>query len=214
MIHVVGLTGGIGCGKSTIAKMFEKKGIGVIDADLVAHELGRINQPLYNEIKKYFDNKGIDVLNDDGSLNRKLLRELVFSNDIYYRWITITSTKHVCEGIKYTLDSIRALNEGTGINTYVILDCPLLFEVGWNATICDFNIVTYVTEETQIRRASERDNNSIEQIKRIMEKQYSTEEKIMLMCGEDTIIVNEGSVEMTQAQVDRTHALIMCIIGE
>ncbi len=157
----IGLTGGIGCGKSTVTKIFEQLKTPVIDADEIAHQLVAIGQPALAQIKQEY---GSDILNLDGSLNRKLLRELIFSD---------CRQKQKLEAILHPLvyQSIQAkLKQLT--TPYCIICIPLLFETNM-AYLVDRVLVVDCPVETQIERLQKRDNMTIERIQSIIDSQVS-----------------------------------------
>jgi dephospho-CoA kinase len=157
----IGLTGGIGCGKSTVTKIFEQLKTPVIDADEIAHQLVAIGQPALAQIQQEY---GADVLNPDGSLNRKLLRELIFSD---------CKQKQKLEAILHPLvyQSIQAKLKQ--LNTpYCIICIPLLFETNM-AHLVDRILVVDCSVETQIKRLQKRDNMTIERIQSIIDSQVS-----------------------------------------
>lgn len=157
----IGLTGGIGCGKTTVARVFEQLKTPVIDADEIAHQLVAIGQPALARIRQEF---GKDVLNPDGSLNRKKLRELIFSDP---------KQKQKLESILHPLvyQSIQA--ELNRLNTpYCIICIPLLFETNMTHLV-DRILVVDCSVETQIERIRKRDNMTIERIQSIIDSQVS-----------------------------------------
>ena len=157
----IGLTGGIGCGKSTVARVFEQLKTPVIDADEIAHQLVAIGQPALAQIQQEF---GTDVLNPDGSLNRKKLRELIFSDP---------EQKQKLESILHPLvyQSIQA--ELKQLNTpYCIICIPLLFETNMTRFV-DRILVVDCPVETQIERVRKRDKMTRERIQSIIDSQVS-----------------------------------------
>jgi dephospho-CoA kinase len=157
----IGLTGGIGCGKTTVAKIFEQLKTPVIDADEIVHQLVAIGQPALAQIQQEY---GADVLNPDGSLNRKLLRELIFSD---------CKQKQKLEAILHPLvyQSIQA--ELKQLNTpYCIICIPLIFETNMTHLV-DRILVVDCSVETQIERLRKRDNMTIERIQSIIDSQVS-----------------------------------------
>jgi dephospho-CoA kinase len=157
----IGLTGGIGCGKTTVARFFEQLKTPVIDADEIAHQLVAIGQPALARIRQEY---GKDVLNPDGSLNRKKLRELIFSDP---------KQKQKLESILHPLvyQSIQA--ELNRLNTpYCIICIPLLFETNMTHFV-DRILVVDCSVETQIERIRKRDNMTMERIQSIIDSQVS-----------------------------------------
>ena len=157
----IGLTGGIGCGKTTVARLFEQLKIPVIDADEIAHQLVAIGQPALNQIQQEF---GSDVFNQDGSLNREELRELIFSDP---------NLKQKLESIVHPLvyQSIQAELEQLN-SPYCIICIPLLFETNMTRFI-DRILVIDCPVETQIERVHKRNNITIERIQSIIDSQVS-----------------------------------------
>jgi dephospho-CoA kinase len=157
----IGLTGGIGCGKTTVAKIFEQLKTPVIDADEIAHRLVAVGQPALARIKHEY---GADVLNPDGSLNRQKLRDLIFSD---YK------QKQKLESILHPLVYQAIHSEVERLNTpYCIICIPLLFETNM-AHLVDRVLVVDCSVETQIERLRKRDNMSIERIQSIIDSQVS-----------------------------------------
>jgi dephospho-CoA kinase len=157
----IGLTGGIGSGKTTVARIFEQLKTPVLDADEIAHQLVAIGQPALAQIQQEF---GTGVFNPDGSLNRKKLRELVFSDP---------KQKQKLEAILHPLvyQSIQAKLKQ--LNTpYCIICIPLLFETNMTYLI-DRILVVDCSVETQIERVRKRDDMTIERIQSIIDSQVS-----------------------------------------
>ena len=157
----VGLTGGIGCGKTTVAKVFAQLNIPVIDADEIAHRLVAIGQPALSQIQQEF---GADILSPDGSLNRKKLRELIFSD---------LKQKQKLESILHPLVYQAIQAELKQLNTpYCIICIPLLFETNMSHFV-DRILVVDCSVETQIERVRSRDNLTVERIQSIIDSQAS-----------------------------------------
>jgi dephospho-CoA kinase len=157
----IGLTGGIGCGKTTVAKIFEQLQIPVIDADEIAHRLVAIGQPALAQIQREF---GTEVLNPDGSLNRKILRELIFSD---------CKQKQKLESILHPLIYQSIQSELKRLSTpYCIVSIPLLLETNMTRLV-DRVLVVDCSVETQIERLRKRDNMTIERIQSIIDSQVS-----------------------------------------
>jgi dephospho-CoA kinase len=157
----IGLTGGIGCGKTTVAKIFEQLKIPVIDADEIAHQLVAIGQPALAQIQQEY---GTNVLNPDGSLNRKILRDLIFSD---------CKQKQKLESILHPLVYRSIQAELKRLNTpYCIICVPLLFETNMTHLV-DRILVVDCSVETQIERLQKRDDITIERIQSIIDSQVS-----------------------------------------
>jgi len=162
---IIGLTGGIGSGKSTVANEFKALGIEVVDADLVAREVVAPGQPALAEIELYF---GQEVINYDGELNRAKLRQVIFSSEQKKQWLNNLLHPIIREAL------LTQLAQAT--SQYVILEAPLLLE-NKLTQYTDFTLVVDVPETLQIERAMLRDNNSRSQIQAIIDAQISRQER-------------------------------------
>jgi dephospho-CoA kinase len=187
----IGLTGGIACGKSTVAAMLVARGAILVDADAIAREVVEPGSPALGEIAARF---GQDVINDDGSLHRKRLGEIVFADP---------SAKRDLEQILHP--RIRQLmmgrmrkNESLYPDKLVVVDVPLLYESqleSWFSKV----MVVYVPREIQLSRLIGRDNLTTEQAERRLNAQLPIDEK---KARADYVIDNQGSLSATELQVD------------
>ena len=166
MTYVVGLTGGIGSGKSTIAELFAELGVPVIDADLVARQVVEKGSPLLAEIAAHF---GPEILLEDGALNRAALREKVFNHESEKQWLNQLLHPAIRHEMLQQLAAQRM--------PYCIFMVPLLIENKLTA-LCQRVLVVDVSEQTQLTRASQRDNNQLALIKNIMQSQVSRSERL------------------------------------
>lgn len=188
---IIGLTGGIGSGKSAVADEFRKLGIKVVDADIAARKVVEKGSPALEKIAQYF---GDDILLDDGALNRAALRKRVFNNNEQRQWL---------EQLLHPLINQWITNElASATSAYAILESPLLFESSQH-TLVNRTLLVDVPESVQIERASTRDNNSIAQIKAIMDVQMPRLERKKRA---DDCIDNSGSIETLTPQVSVLHA--------
>jgi len=163
---IIGLTGGIGSGKSTVAKEFKALGIDVIDADQVARQVVAPGENALREIELFFGARVIDI---NGALDRAKLREIIFQSEEKKQWLNDLLHPLIRENL------LTQLAEAT--SHYVILEAPLLFENKLNE-YTHYNVVVDVTESNQIQRAALRDGNNEAQIKAIMNSQLSRQERI------------------------------------
>ncbi len=187
---IIGLTGGIGSGKSAASRWFENQGIVVVDADIVAREIVDIGQPALAEIAKIF---GEDILLNDGALNRKALREIVFqSSDVRQQLEAITHP-----AIRTSI--IQQLNAAH--SPYVILVSPLLFETNQHE-LTTRNLLIDASVELQIARAAQRDSQNIEQIEKIIAAQMPREQKQQRA---DDIVLNDGQLAHLYASLKILH---------
>jgi dephospho-CoA kinase len=192
----IGLTGGIGCGKTIVARLFASFGTPVIDADEVAHQLVAIGQPALASITQEF---GADILNPDGSLNRNNLREQIFSN---------SEQKQKLEAILHPLiyKSIQSEIEKLNAN-YCIICVPLLLETGM-AHFVDRILVVDCPVETQIKRVKNRDNLPLERIQSIIDSQVS---RAFRKSKADDLIVNSETDYRLAEQVKKLHNLYILL---
>ena len=195
MTYVVGLTGGIGSGKSTIAGLFAELGVPIVDADLVARQVVEKGSPLLAEIAAHF---GPEILLKDGTLNRAALREKIFANEMQKHWLN----QLLHPAIRHEMLRQLAAQQAP----YCIFMVPLLIENNLTA-LCQRILVIDVLEHTQVERAGQRDNNQVEQIKRIMQSQVSRQER--LKYADDVINNNEdliaGLPQLKQKVLDLHH---------
>ena len=166
MTYIVGLTGGIGSGKSTIANLFAKLGVPLVDADIVAREVVEKGSPLLTKIAEHF---GDQILTAQGELNRAALRERVFHNESEKQWLNNLLHPAIRERMQQQLSVQTA--------PYTLFVVPLLIE-NKLTTICDRILVVDVSPQTQLTRAAQRDQNNPEKIQRIMNAQVSQQERL------------------------------------
>jgi len=186
----IALTGGIGCGKSTICQLFLSHNIPVIDTDLISRELVEPGQPALEEITTLF---GKDILLDDGALNRKALSQIVFNSS--EKRILLESILHpkIRDSIEQELSKLHT--------PYVIIAVPLLIETNQQS---NYNRVLVVDcdEQMQINRTLSRDKRSIEEINSIIKTQAPRQLRLSYA---DDIINNSNNIESLNAQVDQLH---------
>ena len=186
MTYVVGLTGGIGSGKSTIAELFVELGVPVIDADLVARQVVEKGSPLLAEIAVHF---GPEILLEDGALNRAALREKVFNHEREKQWLN----QLLHPAIRHEMLRQLAAQQAP----YCIFMVPLLIENNLIA-LCQRILVVDVSEQTQMTRASQRDNNQLALIKNIMQSQVSRSERLQ---HADDVINNDADLSESLPQL-------------
>lgn len=183
---ILGLTGGIACGKTTISIIFKKLGIKVIDADKVAREVIELPE-IVNQIKK---NYGDEVF-INGKLDRKKLREIIFNDKEKIMKLNSIIHPKVIDIFK------EEYNKNKFSDEIIVFDIPLLFEVGLEK-YCNKTIVVYVNEEIQIKRVMERDNSSRELAKKIIDAQMALFEKVKMA---DYAIENNSTVNELEKKV-------------
>ncbi|WP_394424700.1 dephospho-CoA kinase [Vreelandella stevensii] len=189
---IIGLTGGIGSGKSTVARAFGELGVGWVDADDIAREVVMPGEPALAAIAHRF---GQQVLDADGGLNRAALRQIVFSDPAQRRWLESETHPRIRERLQLRLKAL-ALN-----SPYVLLVSPLLFESGQDA-LAQRTLVVDVPEELQRSRTLARDGVSEAQVRAILAAQLSRQERLSRA---HDVIDNSGSLEHLQHQVVTLH---------
>lgn len=196
---LVGLTGGIGSGKSTVAQLFAEYGIVVVDADQVARAVVAPGEPALAEIVRHFGN---DILNADGELNRALLRQRIFSDD---------ADKHWLNALLHPLIRARMQQQLTAASSpYAILMAPLLLENQLDQRV-DQVLVVDISEQLQISRTMARDQNDPALVQAIMASQCSRQQRLSKA---SQIVDNHGSPADLPAQVAALHQLYLQLAKE
>lgn len=196
--YVVGVTGGIGSGKSAVTDYLETKGITVVDADKVARVVVEPGSDGLAAIVAHF---GSDILLSEGELDRAALRKIVFDDP---------DERKVLEGI--THPRIReeiARQLSAAQSPYVVLASPLLLESGQNS-FADYVVVVDVPESLQLARTMARDDNSEQLVKQIMMAQLDRETRLSRA---DTAVSNDGTLEELYAAVDDLHKDLLMRAG-
>ena len=187
---VIGLTGGIGSGKTKVANLFAELGVTIIDTDQISRDVVEPHQPAWTQIVEHFGN---EILEKNNTLNRRLLREKIFENDAEREWL---------ENLLHPL--IRAtmkIQVEKAASPYCIAVIPLLAETKPNPLI-NRVLVIDADETTQIERAKIRDCASTEHIKSIMASQASRAERLKIA---HDVIENNGSIDDLKKKVLHMH---------
>ena len=188
-MFIIGLTGGIGSGKSAAATILKGLGLNIIDLDQITHDLMKQGELGYIEIKKEFGEKYIDT---KGAIDRKLLREEIFSSlDLKKR---IESILHpiIFEECSKQLNKLKH-------EKYLVLVIPLLFETKNYISLIDEALLIDCDLETQIERVMQRDSISKALANRIIKNQMNRQEKQLLA---DKVILNDGNINHLKTQLD------------
>ena len=188
-MQVIGLTGGIATGKSTVSATLENAGAVIIDADRIARKVVKKNLPAYRQIVDTF---GESVLLPDGEINRTALGNLIFNDPHKKQLLNAIVHPHVRKETNRQLKHI----ENNNPNALVILDIPLLFEAGMHKDLSEV-IIVYAPEHIQIKRLMERDHISQEDALSRIRSQMPVEEKKSLATR---VIDNSGTLEHTRKQ--------------
>ena len=193
---IIGLTGGIGSGKSEVSRRFQTLGIVVVDADEVARLVVEPGQPALADIAAHF---GPHLVSADGHLNRALLRKIIFSQPEEKRWL---------EALLHPLINKEIRQQLAGASSaYAMLSSPLLLETRQHELVNRILVID-ANETLQIARASCRDGNTSEQIKAIMATQLNRE---MRISKADDIIHNHGDLRELDEQVNALHQKYMVL---
>lgn len=187
---VIGITGGIGSGKTAVSDRFKALGVTVVDADIASRVIVEPGQPALVAIAEHF---GCDVIQADGSLDRAELRRRVFADPDERRWLEQLTHPLINEHIREELEQAES--------PYAVLVSPLLAETG-QSRFCHRILVVDVPEEVQVRRTMARDANDEAQVRKIIEAQASREQRLALA---DDVIVNDSSLEVLDEEVARLH---------
>lgn len=191
MTLVVGITGGIGSGKSTVAELLQEQGAALVDTDAIAHALTASGGKAIALIRAEF---GDDYINPQGAMDRPRMRQQVFSDD---------SAKARLENIlhpliRQTVDSQLQQAQGT----YTLLVVPLLVETGAYRELIDRTLVVDLPESMQIKRTMARSGLSENEVKAIMARQANRSDRLAVA---DDIILNDADLESLQRQVLSLH---------
>ncbi len=198
-MFVVGLTGGIGSGKTAVSDRLQALGIDVVDADVVARQVVEPHSSALEQIRDHF---GENILGADGLLDRALLRKIIFANPVEKAWLENLLHPLIAAELSRQLKNARS--------PYALLVSPLLIESG-QAGLCDRILVVDVPESSQIDRTTVRDNNSSEQVKRIMASQLSRKQRLD---SATDVIDNSGSLQQLDEAVTALHGKFLTLAKE
>jgi dephospho-CoA kinase len=189
-MFVVGLTGGIGSGKTAVSDRFAALGIEVVDADIASRAVVEPGSEALDKIAEHF---GPEILQDDGTLDRAALRTRIFQNKEDKAWLE--SLLHPLIGMEIYSQLEKAKSP------YVIFASPLMVETG-QIILADRLLVVDVPEEVQLARTIERDSNAAEQVKAIMASQATREQRLEKA---DDVILNTRGLDFLDQEVARLH---------
>jgi dephospho-CoA kinase len=184
------LTGGIGSGKTAVSDLFQQKKIDIIDADVIAREVVEPGQPALKAIADHF---GKDILLQNGALDRPKMREIAFANNENKEWLN---------ALLHPLIRARMQSQTASAKSpYCILSVPLLVENKMSSMVSRVLVVD-IDQSLQIQRASKRDQQTSQQLAKIVAAQASREERLAVA---DDVIDNSGDLPKLKKQVDALH---------
>lgn len=199
MSLVVGVTGGIGSGKTVVAQAFAELGVEVIDTDQIAHELTAPGQPAVREIATRF---GTQVLTAEGALDRAALRRAVFSDPDARRRLEALLHPLIAQQV------VHRLAQAGG--PYVILVVPLLVETGGYEGIVDRVLVVDSPEDVQVTRVMRRNGLSPNEVEPILRAQASRQQRL---ARADDVLTNDGDLDTLRSGVQRLHRDYLALAG-
>jgi dephospho-CoA kinase len=199
-IALIGLTGGIGSGKTTVSALLGKLGAGIVDTDLIAHQITGPNGVAMPSIEKQF---GADYLNASGALDRDKMRALVFTEPEARK--TLEAITHPLIHLETIKQARQLVLEGA---PYLVFVVPLLIESGSWQGLIDRLVVVDCPEEVQIARVMQRSNLARLDLERILQAQASRKDR--LACA-DIVIENQDSFENLNSEVNQLHQNILQI---
>lgn len=197
-MKIIGLTGGIASGKSTVARTLRELGATVIDADEIAHSVIEPGKPAWEDIVKKF---GSHILKPDQTIDREKLGAIVFNDPELLQELNQITHPRVAEQLKHIITTMRTEQS----HAILFLEVPLLYETHLER-ICDEVWVVWVDEETQIQRLMKRDNLSREDAIKRIDAQMSLDEKARRA---DVVIDNRSSLEETIAKATKYYNEIL-----
>ncbi|NVN81992.1 MULTISPECIES: dephospho-CoA kinase [unclassified Vibrio] len=197
MAIIIGLSGGIASGKTTVANLFNKHfGIDIVDADIVAREVVALGSEGLNQITAHF---GEDILLEDGTLNRAKLREVIFTDPTEKQWLNDLLHPMIRDKIDSDLSKVTS--------PYALLVAPLLVENQMQG-MADRVLIVDVPAEVQIERTMSRDNVSREQVTSILKSQASREQRLAVA---DDVIKNHTKNQELLPQITDLHQKYLAI---
>lgn len=200
MLPLVGLTGGIGSGKTAVSDQLSQLGAGVVDTDLIAHQITAPGGSAILGIEKAF---GSDFIHSDGSLNRSKMRSLVFEDP---------QSRRLLEEITHPLIKIETARQALAISKtgvpYLLFVVPLLIESGSWRSLIDYLVVVDCPEETQIARVMQRNNMGRSEVENILKAQASRESRL---AAADAVIENQNTLESLKPEVLSLHQKLLKI---
>ena len=193
---IIGLTGGIGSGKTAVSDSFEALGIDVVDADIASRVVVQKGKPCLLKIAQHF---GEDILTKEAELDRAKLREIIFKSEEEKNWLESLLHPAIANQIQDELNASKS--------PYTILVSPLLLETN-QKDFCSKILAVDVPVETQVERTLKRDGVSKEQVQAIINSQISRNDRLNLA---DEVIVNDGTLEDLEIAVKILHEKLLSL---
>ena len=193
---IIGLTGGIGSGKSIVTRYLSEKGVPIIDADLIAKQIVEPDQPALLAIVSAF---GENILTASGELDRKALGKIVFNNEQKRKQLEAILHPQIREEIKNEIENKKS------DYPYIVVDIPLLIEQNYQPLVDQIWVVDCLPEQ-QIQRVQQRDNLSRNEIKNIMASQANRQQRLRFA---DKVLDNTDSLAKLYKQLDQYHNLLI-----
>ncbi|MGB1299359.1 MAG: dephospho-CoA kinase [Psychrobium sp.] len=187
---IIGLTGGIASGKTTVADTFAAMGVDLVDADIVAREVVAVGTPALTEIEQHF---GASVIQENGELDRAALRNIIFNDESEKQWLNNLLHPLIRQTITSKLNECRS--------PYCMLVAPLLLENNMQGMVNSVLVVD-VDVDTQISRTMARDGSSLEQTQAIIASQIDREQRLK---SADYVIKNTGMINKLTNDVKKLH---------
>ena len=187
---IIGLTGGIGSGKSVASDKFKSLGVAVVDADVASRTVVEPGKPALKEIQDHF---GSGIITTEGKLDRNKLREIIATDAEERKWLE--SVLHPKIGEQIT----KEISESTSV--YTLFVAPLLLETN-SQEICSRVVVVDVPKDVQIRRTAKRDKVSSNQVEQMVAAQMKREKRLEKA---DDVLLNNGTIEDLEKQVEELH---------
>ena len=199
-MFIIGMTGGIGSGKSEALKIFKSLSIKVIDLDNISKEITETSHQAIQEIKLVF---GDAIFDQDNQLDRKKLKEIIFSDK--NKKINLEKILHpkIYEEVKKRLNALSH-------ESYVVIDIPLLFETNQYTSLISRSLVIDCKENDQIERVKKRDGIDISVIQSIIDQQINRSSRIEKA---DDVVINDGSIEKLEESIKSLHKKYLNLVA-
>ncbi len=198
MVMLIGLTGGIGAGKSTVAQLFEERGVPIVDADAIARDVVKPGQPALAELVEYF---GDTILGADGELNRGRLAEVAFADAESHEALNAIMHPAISAETSKRIDALR------GEHSVIVHDVPLLVEAGLAGNY-DLTVLVDTPAEVRMQRLTELRGMDPEDAKKRIAAQATDEQRREVATH---VLVNQGSVDELHQAVDAAVASILAV---